>query len=55
VDVSLWEMAKRYRRMAAAIGEDEMTRKAKYIVQLGSARAGIDEASQKAGKGFAAD
>ncbi len=53
--MSLWEMAKRYRRIAAAIGEDEMKRKATYIARLDSALPGADEAMRKPSKGLAAD
>jgi hypothetical protein len=53
----LWERAARYRRIAAALGDDEMKRKRHYAPRLGSPRGSRDqeEASQKSRKPLAAD
>lgn len=52
---SYWEMAKRYRRIALAIGEDEMKRKTKFVARLGAALPGPDDALRKPHKDLAAD
>ncbi len=55
MDGSLWEMARRYRRIAVALGDDEMKRKVKYVARLDSALGGSEEPLWKPGKGLAAD
>ena len=49
----LWDKARRYRRIAAALGEDEMKRKVKFRARLGSAAG--DETPKREDKALAAD
>lgn len=57
MDGVLWERAARYRRIAAALGDDEMKRTRRYGARLGSAAGNQnqDEAPQTSRKPLAAD
>jgi hypothetical protein len=57
VDGVLWERAARYRRIAAALSDDEMKRKRNYVARLGSpmGKSSQDEVPQHGRKPLAAD
>jgi hypothetical protein len=50
----LWEQARRYRRILAALGEEDSKRKMNYAGRLGSA-AGADDKAKRSDKALAAD
>jgi hypothetical protein len=50
----LWEQARRYRRILAALGEEDMKRKINFAGRLGSAT-GTDDKAKRSDKALAAD
>jgi len=50
----LWEQARRYRRILAALGDEDMKRKVNYVGRLGSAT-GADDKVKRPDKALAAD
>ena len=55
VDLSFWERAKRYRRLAASVADEELTRKINHVARLGDAGAKTEDAVDRIGKSQAAD
>jgi hypothetical protein len=50
----LWEQARRYRRILAALGEEDLKRKVNYAGKLDSA-AGAGDKAKRSDKALAAD
>lgn len=55
MDSSFWERAKRYRRLAASVADEELTRKIKHVERLGDVGARPEKATDRIGKSQAAD
>lgn len=55
MDDLFWKKAARYRRIAAAVGDEEMKRKAQYPVRLGSATGDEKGVRDRLRKSLAAD
>ena len=55
MDLSFWEKAKRYRRIAAFASDEELARQAKPTARLGSEKISGDERENRPGKALAAD
>lgn len=55
MDLSFWERAKRYRRLAASVADEELTRKIKHVARLGDAGAKAEDTADRIGKSQAAD